>query len=567
MLCRYCKKPLGFLQRMKGQSYCSQDHQRRHEAELERAAIERLQAMKNPPSAGAGEGDSDSPPVVGPPVLEAKPFSPPAAQPVAADPAPPAGMKEQPLPKPAARAPALAPEPVTPEEKIAPVTREAAPAAPVPPGEDDDVALPSFIKQRRAAPAKGAPRRLDRSMLGELDDVQLPPFVTRGAKPAPLPAGRVVSGAAGTPESEEIEVPAMVSRRAREARGTPVQPQEPQPQFDRFTAPPPVPPPGWLPEAAVCRTPPELDRLAGLSRYETFVGGAPAIPPLQADPAPFRLSSARQAQGRAPIEQAAPSVALPVEARRSQTEECTRQDAVRFALLVPVGPDVENLLEASQPAQGSAGVAPADWLPWLLPAAEALPAPSEAVGTPRDLPLRPGLPGVQVPLLPPAALRMEGPCEVGASLAAGDTTPRAAEARITLAVELRPAEPRLAADGVGVPIWLGGSKAAAPLDAYPTPIAVRSLDSACRTEPWIDFVTPPPRVSRLAEIATEPWKDWLERLDPASAGRPPLPPGSLPRLRKLVSIPLAARDLALSPKWDPIGCEFGSLPLVKAKQR
>lgn len=554
---------------MKGQSYCSQDHQRTHEAELERAAIERLQAMKNPPAPGVAEGDLAAPPVVSAASAdEAKPAIPPAAPPASADPAPPVAVKEQPLPGPAARAAARQPEAVTPAEAVRAVPSASAPATPAPPGVEEEVELPSFLRQRRAAPAKAAPRRLDRSMLGDLDDVRLPPFMTRGARPSPPPASRVVTGAAGSPESEEIEVPAMVSRRAREARGVPSPPQEPQPQFDRFAAPQPVPPPGWLPEAPVCRTPPEPDWLAGPTACEAFAPPAPAIPPLQAEPAPFRLSSARPAQRRVAIEQAAPSVALPVEARRSWTGESARQDAPRFALLAPVGPDVESLLEASQPAQGSAGVGPADWLPWPPPAAEALPAPTQASGTPRDLPIRPVLPVAAIPPPEPAALRMEGPRATVASLAAGEAEPRAAEARISLAVELRPAEPALRADGAGVPIWLGGSKVAAPLDACPTPVAVRALDPACRAEPWAEFSAPPPQAARLvAEVMAEPWKDWLERLQPAVPGHPPPPPGLRPRLRKLLSIPLAARDLALSPKWEPVGCEFGSLPLVKVKQR
>lgn len=536
-----------------------------HEAELERAAIERLQAMKNPPSAGVAEGDSEAPPVAAPPAIEAKPAFPPASPPVSAAPAPPAAVKEQPVPLPATSAAARQLEAVTPAEAAKAVPSPSAPAAPVPPDGEEEVELPSFLRQRRAAPAKPAPRRLDRSMLGDLDDVRLPPFMTKGAKPSPPIASRVASGAAGTPESEEIEVPAMVSRRAREARGVPAPPQEAQPRFDRFVAPQPVPPPGWLPEAAFSRTPPEPERLAKPAAWEAFPPPTPAMPPLRAEPAPFRLSSARQTRARAAIEQAAPPVAAPVEARRSQTGEDARQDPVRFALLAPVGPGVENLLEASQPEQGSASVELADWLPWPPPAAEAFPVPAQAGGTPRDLPIRPALPGVLILPPPPAALRMEGTRAVAASQAAGDTEPRAAEARLAPAVELRPAEPALLADGASVPIWLGGSKAAAPLDAYPTPVAVRSLDSACRAEPWTDFSSPPPRASRLAEITAEPWQDWLERLQPATPGQPP--PGSRPRLRKLVSIPLAARDLALSPKWEPVGCEFGSLPLVKVKQR
>lgn len=540
-----------------------------HEAELERAAIERLQAMKNPPAAGVAESDLAAPPVVSAASAEeVKAAIPPAAPPASADPASPIVVKEKPLPGSATSAAARQPEAVTPAEAVRAVPPPSAPAPPAPPGDEEEVELPSFLRQRRVAPAKAAPRRLDRLMLGDVDDVRLPPFVTRGVRPSPPPASRVVSGAAGTPESEEIEVPAMVSRRAREARGVPSPPQEPQPQFDRFTAPQPVPPVGWLPEAPVCRTPPEPDCFTGPAACEAFTPPAPAIPPLQVEPAPFRLSSARPTQRRVAIEQAAPSVALPVEARRSGSGESARQEVARFALLAPVGPDVESLLEASQPAQGSAGVEPADWLPWPPPAAEALPVPAQASGTPRDLPICPVLPVAAIPPLEPAALRMEGPCAMVAFLAAGDTEPRAAEASIAPAVELRPAEPVHRADGAGVPIWLGGSKAAAPLDAYPTPVAVRAVDPACRAEPWTEFSTPPPQAGRMAaEIRAEPWQDWLERLQTAAPGPPPPPPGLRPRLRKLVSIPLAARDLALSPKWEPIGCEFGSPPLVKVKQR
>ncbi len=697
MTCRYCNKPLGFLQRVSGQHYCSAAHQKAHIQEQEQAAIERLRHM------AVTAPQVETKPEVKPPEPEPRAAPSPRAE------VPPAVRSEAPqAAEPPASKVTSTPRPAPPMQK--PVTPVAAAGQTIP--STEEIPLPAFLTKGRKRDAPKARKPIDRASIDDLDDVPLPSFMVRGARskaksgseePAPESPARATEAPSGATASQslrdevnsgtdEIQVPASVSKRrramdaakpapaetvveaqapAKEAEEPPAapapdapfpvapeitaevevkEPEVPQvvveaPAPEKEVEPAPiavaesavpaeaVQTPEAIPEPEPVAEPaPEFDRyvLPALSplTWEAPSVSAPAeagtwagyrLEPTPFEDRPIQLPAATLSPaGRIP--DAPPVAAIPFQpvltafrpgsVQPAAAPSVVHEQPANMALLVPVGPDVEPLLQAPQqainlphvregrpmpvPVEPSAGTAEAaqplaSWrvapIKHLEIEGTALAGPSQVAELDMAGPLAEEIDGVATPPVvgePSGTLRGQLDTRTPATeIAAIPATPElTAVGWLPLQTAAAPAatapsEESGALRGMGAPPLVGSGtvtsepdpRALSEMFARPEQrsstfdadaLAVKG-SAEPRKDSWTSF---PARPCQVPDMTFEPVAVQLALEVTAEAQAPPRPMRS--RFRKPVPFHLSGRDVQPLPKLVPVGCDFRSAPLARA---
>lgn len=704
MTCRYCNKPLGFLQRVSGQHYCSAAHQKAHVQEQEQAAIDRLRHIMAP----APQSEVKAGGEVRPAETEQHPA------PVVASEHPDVPVKSiEPEPPKSSVTPLPAPplqKPVTP----APAAGQALPNT-------DEIPLPAFLKKNRKREGLKTRKPIDRASIEDLDDVPLPAFLIRGAKAkarggpdepgteALTPVAGVTAGASGPnledgtshSATDEIQVPASVSKKRRAldaakpipieptveaqategqtqdpvvvlaseaaatepaeihavtetaaalavpsvaesalsvteagplvAAATPsleepaplvaegeaidgamvasgpsiVQPAEPEPEFDRCVLPQ-LSPLAW--EAPSAAPPGEAVAWSGTKLTPAlFEKGAVILPLALLSPAGIALDPPSEP---AMTLQPALSAFRIGSVRPLGTSSAVQEQPANMALLVPMGPDVEPLLQAPQQAIYLPHVREGRPMPVALEPSFGTTEAAIAHGAWRaaavkHLRMEPATPvssGEVAGLDMAGPLQMEIPCQMMPAVMAeppgimrGSLDTRTPSSEIAAI----PANPELSAVGwlplqasAAQPEAAAAAESGAPRCAAPQPLVASATELAepdpralsamfarpehhpavfqpealtvegtaePRRDAWTSFGLPP---CHLPDMTLEPVPVQLALEVTAEAPVPIRPMRS--RFRKPVPLHLSGRDVVSLPKLTPVGCDFRSAPLARA---